>query len=95
MRTVSVSELGEQLGGLLQAVREGEEVLVQDAGLAVARISPVGVETRQEKEARLVAEGKIRLPRKEMDWAAFDALPAGKVSYEDAVQALIESRGDR
>jgi hypothetical protein len=46
-------------------------------------------------EARLVAEGKLKLPERKMDWDEFFALPAGNVPRDVAVRALIESRGDR
>lgn len=41
MRTISVGEAENQLGALLDRVKAGEEVLIVDKGVALARLSPV------------------------------------------------------
>ena len=95
MRTVNIGELRNQLSAYLQYVRKGEEVVVKDRNRPVARILPFEDESLSEVEARLVAEGKLKLPERKMDWDAFFAMPAGNVPRDVAVRALIESRGDR
>jgi prevent-host-death family protein len=95
MKTVNIGELKNQLSAYLQYVRRGEEVIVKDRNKPVARILPFESESLSDVEARLVAEGKLKLPERKMDWDEFFALPAGNVPRDVAVRALIESRGDR
>lgn len=95
MKTVNIGTLKNQLSAYLQFVRQGEEVIVKDRNLPVARILPIDRSSLSDEEAQLVAEGKLRLPVKEMDWDEFFAMPTGQVSREAALKALHESRGDR
>jgi prevent-host-death family protein len=94
MKTVNIGELKNHLSAYLQHVRNGEEVMVCDRNVPVARIVPIQP-TRDEQEAQMVADGLLTLPKQEMDWEAFWARPKANVSKEVAVQALIDSRGDR
>jgi len=95
MRTVNIGDLKNQLSSYLQLVRNGEEVIVRDRNLPVARILPIENAGLSDHEKRLVASGAMKLPQREMDWEAFWALPKSKVSHRAAVRAAIESRGDR
>ncbi|MFP5228507.1 MAG: type II toxin-antitoxin system Phd/YefM family antitoxin [Acidobacteriota bacterium] len=95
MRTVNIGALKNQLSAYLQYVRRGEEVIVKDRNKPVARILPFETESLSEVEARLVAEGKLKLPERRMDWDEFFALPKANVPREVAVRAVTESRGDR
>ncbi len=96
MRTVSVGELKNQLSAYLQYVRKGEEVIVKDRNKPVARILPIEDESLSDVEARLVAEGKLKLPEREMDWDAFFALPkAGNVSRKKVLEAVRWAKGNR
>ena len=95
MKTVNIGELKNQLSGFLQHVRNGEEVVVRDREVPIARIIPFRPDHEWEREAQLVAAGVLKLPEKEMDWDEFFAGPAGSVSQEDAIRAVVEGRGDR
>ena len=95
MKTVNIGELKNQLSAYLQYVRGGEEVIVRDRNIPVARIVPYAAMTASEEEAYLVATGQLKLPAQEMDWEAFWALPRPNVPHDVAVQAAIESKGDR
>ncbi|MGA7524840.1 MAG: type II toxin-antitoxin system prevent-host-death family antitoxin [Acidobacteriaceae bacterium] len=95
MKTVNIGELKNQLSAYLRYVQNGEEVVVKDRNRPVARILPFEPRSISEEEALLVAQGKMKLPEKEMDWDAFFSIPTGQVSREVAVRAAIESRGDR
>jgi prevent-host-death family protein len=95
MKTVNIGELKNQLSAYLQCVRRGEEVVVRDRNTPVARILPFHAISRSEEEALLVASGAMKLPEQEMDWDAFFARPKGNVSRKAAVEAAIESRGER
>ena len=95
MRTVNIGELKNQLSAYLQYVRNGEEVVVKDRNVPVARILPIRAGDYAAEEAQLVASGALKLPEKEMDWEAFWARPKANVPHDVAVQAALDSRGDR
>jgi len=95
MRTVNIGELKNRLSAYLQYVRAGEEVIVRDRNVPVARIVPYAAMSASEEEAYLVATGQLKLPEQEMDWEAFCARPRANVPHDIAVQAVIDSRGDR
>ena len=95
MRTVNIGELKNQLSGYLQHVRNGEEIVIRDRSVPVARILPFHPGSEWEQEAQLVASGAMKMPEQEMDWALFFAERTGSVSHEAALQAAIDSRGDR
>jgi hypothetical protein len=61
----------------------------------VARILPFLHGSGWEQEAQLVASGAMKVPEEEMDWELFFGERTGNVSHEAAVQAAIDSRGDR
>lgn len=97
MRSVNIGELRDQLSGFLQAVRNGEEIVVRDRSVPVARILPFRTSEMSDREARLVASGAMRMPEAEIDWKAFFKAvdKAGTVSREAAMEAAIAGRGDR
>jgi prevent-host-death family protein len=95
MRTANISELKNQLSGYIQYVRSGEEVIVQDRNIPVARIIPFTRMSMTEKDARLVKLGLMKMPIEEMDWEAFFAIPVSNIPHDVALQAAIDSRGDR
>ena len=94
MRTVNIGELKNQLSGYLQHVRNGEEIVVRDRSIPVARILPFRYDPGWEQEAELVASGAMTMPTEEMDWNQFFSSQADTVSRETALQAVLDSRGD-
>ncbi len=95
MRTVNIGELKNQLSGYLQYVKNGEEIVIRDRSVPVARILPFRHGSGWEQEEQLVASGALKMPEEEMDWSQFFLAPAGNVSREIAVKVAVESRGDR
>lgn len=92
MKTVNVAELKNDLSRLLQQVRAGEEIIIEERNLSVAKIIPFPQERDDEAELLALArEGKVRLPKAKLT-AAFWKLPAPKVSGKKAREAL---RADR
>ena len=65
MKTVNISDLKARLSAHIQAVRDGEEVLVCDRNQPVARIVPCQLEDRSEQERRLVARGVLTTAARE------------------------------
>ena len=66
MKRASVTEAKNRLSALLDRVRHGETVLIEDRGVAVAQISPVSKGDRgldADRLARLERAGIIRAPQ--------------------------------
>jgi antitoxin (DNA-binding transcriptional repressor) of toxin-antitoxin stability system len=95
MRTVNIGELKNQLSSFLQCVKNGEEIVIRDRSIPVARILPFRHSAAWDREAQLVASGAMKMPEEEMDWNQFFIAPAGNVPREIAVEVAMDSRGDR
>jgi prevent-host-death family protein len=74
MRTVNVAELKNQLSAFLHRVRAGEELLVRDRNLPIAKIVPLRMEEMDVDELSLVASGQMTLPKKRLDEGCFWAI---------------------
>jgi prevent-host-death family protein len=99
MRTVNIGTLKNQLSAYLQIVRKGEEVVVRDRNVPVARILPFTLPLPPEGDheaevAYLIATGQAKPPKQKMDWEAFWALPAGNVSDEAVKEAIEWAKGE-
>jgi antitoxin (DNA-binding transcriptional repressor) of toxin-antitoxin stability system len=96
VKTANIGQLKNHLSAYLQYVRQGEEVVVRDRSIPVARILPFhAISSSNEEEAKLVASGMMKLPEQKMDWNLFFARPKGNVSHKTALKTAIESRGKR
>ena len=65
MKTVNIADLKNRLSTYIQLVRNGEEVIVKDRNLPVARISPYRLKNFSDEERQLAAAGVLKLPEKE------------------------------
>lgn len=98
MPTVNIGALKNRLSAYLKFVRNGEEVIVCDRNVPVARILPFQpAEGFDEEEARLIAVGILKpaADPNPMDWDAFWAIPTGTVSDEAVREAIEWAKGDR
>lgn len=94
MKTVNVAELKNNLSRLLKEVQAGEEIIIQDRKLSVAKIIPFPQEQNDEAELLALArEGKARLPEKKLP-ASFWEMPAPKVAGKKAMEALRSDRDE-
>ncbi len=89
---MNVAELRRGLSGYLKRVRRGEEILVRDRDLPIARIVPLSADEQGEEILELAAEGVVRLPSKPFRIEEIEALPEPKVSLRKLLQALREDR---
>jgi prevent-host-death family protein len=63
VKTASISELKARLSAYLDAVRQGDEVLVTDRGRPVARLAPVRAGRHEEsRRDLLIRTGRLRAP---------------------------------
>ena len=88
MKSVNIAELKNRLSIYLHQVRAGEEILVRDRSVPIARIVPLAAGAGQDDElVALAAQGKVRLGGGPID-DLFWRLPAPRVSPEVLRQTL-------
>jgi antitoxin (DNA-binding transcriptional repressor) of toxin-antitoxin stability system len=93
MKSVNVAELKNRLSAYLQLVRKGEEIIVRDRDLPIARISPCQTETVSESDRRLIAAGAMKPPaRGSVDWKKFWSMPGPDLGEQEARRAILEER---
>ena len=98
MRTANIGVLKNRLSAYLKFVRNGEEVIVCDRNVPIARILPLEPpDDYNAEEARLIAAGILNPPKdpRPMDWDAFWALTRPNVSDEAVKEAIDWAKGDR
>jgi prevent-host-death family protein len=71
MRGVNVATLKNQLSKYLTFAKAGEEVIIRERNLPVAKLVPFSAEDADEQELRLVAEGRLRLPTARLNLREF------------------------
>lgn len=94
MKSVNIAELKNRLSWYLNEVRAGEEILVRDRNLPIARIVPLQLSPDQDAELlALAAQGKLRLGEGELDESFWD-LPAPRVPAEVLRRVIEEERDE-
>ena len=100
MRSVNIGALKNQLSAYLRYVKNGEEVLVNDRNVPIAKIIPIAppdpaLNDYDAEEAHLIATGQMRGPVEELDLEEFWDLPRPTVSKEALDEAIAWAKGDR
>jgi prevent-host-death family protein len=92
MRSVNVAKLKNQLSKYLTFAKQGEEVIIRERNLPVAKLVPFSAEDADEEELTLVAAGKMRLPKARLDLKKLWEIPTGSVAGNKAIQAVVDDR---
>jgi len=92
MRSVNVAELKNRLSKYLTFAKGGEEVVIRDRNLPVAKLVPFLAEGADDQELMLVAAGKLRLPKVRLDIKELSKIPTGRVAGNKAIQTVIADR---
>jgi prevent-host-death family protein len=92
MVSVNVAELKNRLSKYLTFVKGGEEILIRDRNLPVAKLVPISTEEASEEELLLVAAGRMRLPKSSVKVAELLKISTGKVTGSEGIQALLDER---
>jgi prevent-host-death family protein len=89
--SVNVTELRSRLSTYLDKARHGEEVLIRDRNVAIAKLVPLAsAEGFGEGLLELAAQGLVRLPDRRLDLKAFFAMPAPEIPLHK-LRAAIEA----
>ncbi len=92
MRCVNIADLKNQLSAYLQRVRTGEELLIRDRNMPIAKIVPLQEEDLDADELSLVASGQMTLPRNPFHEGRFWAAGSRVVknpNLKDAIRKAI------
>jgi prevent-host-death family protein len=76
MRSVNIAELKNRLSAYLQQVRAGQEFLIRDRNLPVAKLVPLTSADASSEELGLAASGELVLPQEVLDERAFWSIRA-------------------
>jgi antitoxin (DNA-binding transcriptional repressor) of toxin-antitoxin stability system len=92
MRTVNVAKLKDRLSEYLGFAKNGEEIVIRDRNLPVAKLVPFLAKDASEEELLLVAEGKMRLAKVKFSPKMLGRLPAKRLKGNKAIKALLADR---
>ena len=71
MKAIPIAELKSRLSAYIQLARAGEEILIRDRNLPVAKLVPLGAADTSSEELALAAAGKLALPEEVLDEEKF------------------------
>jgi prevent-host-death family protein len=94
MRSVNVAELKNRLSKYLTFAKAGEEIVIRDRNLPVAKLVPFSDEDGNEEDLLLVAAGKMHLPKSPVEVDELLRIPTGRVQGRRATQALLSDRNE-
>ena len=89
MGTVNIAELKDRLSSFLHRVRAGEELVIRDRHLPIAKIIPLHCDDTDSQELSLVASGQMTLPKDELDQARFWAI-GGRMKKSRKIRNTIQ-----
>jgi antitoxin (DNA-binding transcriptional repressor) of toxin-antitoxin stability system len=92
MHTVNIAKLKDQLSKYLTLAKSGEEIVIRDRNLPVAKLVPFSAEGANDQELKLVAAGKLRLPKMQLDVKELLKVRTGTVKGNKAIQAIMAER---
>jgi len=90
VRIVSVAELKNRLSKYPAFAKDGEEIVIRDRNLPVAKLVPFSAHDSTEEELLLVAAGRMRLPKHPIDLEKLLRVPVGRVIGREVTQALLD-----
>lgn len=92
MRSVNIAELKNRLSTYVTFARAGEEIIIRDRNLPVAKLVPFSPGNASDDELMLVAAGKMRLPEVPLDIDELWKIKTGSVHSSDAIAVLLGER---
>lgn len=92
MKKASISEAKNRLSAIIDRVRSGDSVLIEDRGVPVARLEPVAGADPRGRVARLERQGVLRRAQGAVSAALLRERPPRTQDGTRASDALIEDR---
>jgi len=92
MRSVYVAELKNRLSKYLTFAKDGEEVVIRDRNLSVAKLVPFSAQGANDQELALISARKLRLPKVRLDVKKLLKIPTGSVPGSKAIRAVVADR---
>jgi prevent-host-death family protein len=93
MKRASISEAKNGLSALLDRVRQGQTVVIEDRGVPVARLEPiVPADDADGRIARLQRQGAVRAPVGRLSAAWLKAKPPRLIKGRKASEIILEER---
>ena len=92
VRSVNIAELKNSLSKYLTFAKGGEEIVIRDRNLPVAKLVPFSSDDASDDELLLVAAGKMRIPKRSIKIEELLRIPTGAVDSSEAVQAILDER---
>jgi prevent-host-death family protein len=95
MKRASVTEAKNRLSALLEHVRQGESVIIEDRGVPVAQLNPVAARAAgpdQDRVARLVRHGILRPPISTTPAPSLNTAPPKSTHRVSLSRLIIEER---
>jgi prevent-host-death family protein len=94
MRSVNIAELKNQSSKYLTFAKGGEEIVIRDRNLPVAKLVPFSSDESSEEELLLVAAGKMRMPKHPIKVDELLKIRTGRVPGHEAIKALLDDRAE-
>src|SRR3989337_1344351 len=95
MKRASVTDAKNRLSALIDHVRQGESVIIEDRGVPVAQLNPVAARATgadQDRVARLVRHGILRPPISTAAVNSLDTAPAKPRRRVSLSRLVLEER---
>jgi|GraSoiStandDraft_41_1057321.scaffolds.fasta_scaffold298358_4 prevent-host-death family protein len=88
MEIVNVARLKNELSAYLRRVRTGEELLIRDRSVPIAKIVPLKQDAIEQDERSLVAAGLMTLPKRPLDERKFWAIGGRSRKSNKVINAM-------
>jgi prevent-host-death family protein len=99
IRSANIAEVKNRLSKYLQLVRSGEQVVIRDRNLPVAKLVPISPSDASAEELTLAANGELALPSAPFDEEDFWSIGARVALREDlsvvAARSVSDDREER
>ena len=95
MRSVNIAELKNRLSTYIGYAKAGEEIIIRDRKMPVARLVPLEAGDATEHELRLIAEGKLIPAKRKLTPEAleeFFRMPVPEPRGKTGTELLLEER---
>ena len=95
MKKASISEAKNAFSALLDRVRQGRSIVIEDRGVPVARLEPISARLDPDgRVARLERQGLVRPGRCKLPKAWLESRPPRLLKGRRASDVLLEERSD-